>query len=141
VATPRQFGVLLTLHQQGTLTLTDLARHIRVDQSTLGEMIYRMAVRSLIIKRDNGEDRRSAEVLLAPAGRKVLLRIVAGAAQTIAVGPRNPNSGLPVLIATYDDVPYRPTCSLIHRPVGSSMPAGLEPHMHKLDGSKPNCRG
>jgi DNA-binding MarR family transcriptional regulator len=79
--TPRQFGVLLTLHQQGTLTLTDLARHIRVDRSTLGEMINRMAVRSLITKRDNGLDRRSAEVLLAPAGRKVLLRIVAGAAQ------------------------------------------------------------
>jgi DNA-binding MarR family transcriptional regulator len=79
--TPRQFGVLLTLHQQGTLTLTDLARHIRVDRSTLGEMINRMAVRSLITKRDNGQDRRSAEVLLAPAGRKVLLRIVAGAAQ------------------------------------------------------------
>ena len=79
--TPRQFGVLLTLHQQGTLTLTDLARHIRVDRSTLGEMINRMAVRSLITKRDNGQDRRSAEVLLAPAGRKALLRIVAGAAQ------------------------------------------------------------
>jgi DNA-binding MarR family transcriptional regulator len=79
--TPRQFGVLLTLHQQGTLTLTDLARHIRVDRSTLGEMINRMAVRSLITKRDNGQDRRSAEVLLAPAGRKVLLSIVAGAAQ------------------------------------------------------------
>jgi DNA-binding MarR family transcriptional regulator len=44
-------------------------------------MINRMAVRSLITKRDNGQDRRSAEVLLAPAGRKVLLRIVAGAAQ------------------------------------------------------------
>src|SRR4051794_40667345 len=25
--TPRQFGVLLTLHQQGTLTLTELAGH------------------------------------------------------------------------------------------------------------------
>jgi DNA-binding MarR family transcriptional regulator len=41
--TPRQFGVLLTLHQQGTLTLTELAGHIRVDRSTLGEMINRMA--------------------------------------------------------------------------------------------------
>jgi DNA-binding MarR family transcriptional regulator len=79
--TPRQFGVLLTLHQQGTLTLTDLARHIQVDRSTLGEMINRMAVRSLITKRDNGQDRRSAEVLLASAGRKALFRIVTGAAQ------------------------------------------------------------
>jgi DNA-binding MarR family transcriptional regulator len=79
--TPRQFGVLLTLHQQGTLTLTELARQIRVDRSTLGEMINRMAERSLITKRNNGNDRRSAEVLLTPAGRNVLLEIVAGAAQ------------------------------------------------------------
>ncbi|HXQ03518.1 MAG TPA: MarR family transcriptional regulator [Bradyrhizobium sp.] len=79
--TPRQFGVLLTLHQQGTLTLTELAGHIRVDRSTLGEMINRMAERSLITKRNNGNDRRSAEVLLAPAGKMVLLEIVAGAAE------------------------------------------------------------
>jgi len=78
--TPRQFGVLLTLYQQGTLTLTELAGHIRVDRSTLGEMVNRMAERSLITKRHNGSDRRSAEVLLAPAGRSVLLTIVAGAA-------------------------------------------------------------
>src|SRR5258705_4729318 len=72
--TPRQFGVLLTLYQQGTLTLTDLANQIRVDRSTLGEMINRMAKRSLISKRNNGNDGRSAEVLLAPAGKTVLLK-------------------------------------------------------------------
>lgn len=79
--TPRQFGVLLTLYQQGTLTLTELAKHIRVDRSTLGEMINRMAKRSLISKRNNGNDGRSAEVLLAPAGRAVLLKLVTGAAE------------------------------------------------------------
>src|SRR5271170_6778381 len=56
--TPRQFGVLLTLYQQGTLTLTEQAKHIRVDRSTLGEMVNRMAERSLISKRNNGSDRR-----------------------------------------------------------------------------------
>jgi DNA-binding MarR family transcriptional regulator len=79
--TPRQFGVLLTLYQQGTLTLTELAGYIRVDRSTLGEMINRMAERSLVTKRNNGSDRRSAEVLLAPAGKTVLLAVVSGAAQ------------------------------------------------------------
>ena len=87
--TPRQFGVLLTLYQQGTLTLTELAKYIRVDRSTLGEMVSRMAERSLISKRDNGNDRRSAEVLLAPAGENALLKIVAGAAalQTALLAP------------------------------------------------------
>jgi DNA-binding MarR family transcriptional regulator len=79
--TPRQFGVLLTLYQRGTLTLTELANHVRVDRSTLGEMINRMAKRALITKRDNDNDRRSAEVLLAPAGEAVLLKLVAGAAR------------------------------------------------------------
>src|SRR5882762_2212994 len=87
--TPRQFGVLLTLHQQGTLTLTELAQQIRVDRSTLGEMIKRMVKRSLISKRDNGNDRRSAEVQLAPAGKVVLLKLVTGAAelQTALLAP------------------------------------------------------
>jgi DNA-binding MarR family transcriptional regulator len=79
--TPRQFGVLLTLYQQGTLTLTELAGYLRVDRSTLGEMINRMAERSLITKRNHGSDRRSAEVLLAPTGKRVLFGIVAGAGQ------------------------------------------------------------
>jgi DNA-binding MarR family transcriptional regulator len=79
--TPRQFGVLLTLHQQGPLTLTQLANHIRVDRSTLGEMINRMAKRLLVAKRNNGDDGRSAEVSLAPAGKAVMLKVVRGAAQ------------------------------------------------------------
>jgi DNA-binding MarR family transcriptional regulator len=87
--TPRQFGVLLTLHQQGKLTLTELANHICVDRSTLGEMINRMTKRALITKRNNGNDGRSAEVLLAPAGKAVLLKVVAGAArlQTALLAP------------------------------------------------------
>jgi DNA-binding MarR family transcriptional regulator len=91
--TPRQFGVLLTLHQQGKLTLTELANHIRVDRSTLGEMINRMAKRALITKRNNGNDGRSAEVLLAPAGKAVLLKVVAGAArlQTALLAPLAPD--------------------------------------------------
>ena len=79
--TPRQFGVLLTLYQQSSLTLTELASHIRVDRSTLGEMINRMAERSLVRKRSNGSDRRSAKVSLAPAGEIALLSIVTGAAR------------------------------------------------------------
>ena len=79
------FGATTTIH----VTLTELARHIRVDRSTLGEMINRMAERSLISKRNNDNDRRSAEVLLAPAGEKALLKVVAGAAelQTALLAP------------------------------------------------------
>ncbi|MEH2492764.1 MarR family winged helix-turn-helix transcriptional regulator [Bradyrhizobium sp. AZCC 2230] len=87
--TPRQFGVLLTLHQCGTLTLTDLARHIRVDRSTLGEMIGRMEERSLITKGINENDRRSAEVSLALSGKNALLELVSGVSQlqTVLLAP------------------------------------------------------
>jgi len=87
--TPRQFGALLTLYQCGTLTLTRLAGHIRVDRSTLGEMISRMEERSLITKRINENDRRSAEVSLAPFGKHALLQLVSGVSQlqTVLLAP------------------------------------------------------
>jgi len=90
--TPRQFGVLLTLYQCGTLTLTKLAGHIRVDRSTLGEMISRMEERSLITKRINENDRRSAEVSLAPFGKHALLELVSGVSQlqTVLLAPLAP---------------------------------------------------
>jgi DNA-binding MarR family transcriptional regulator len=76
--TPRQFGVLLTLHQRGTMTLTDLAERICVDRSTLSEMIARMALKKVVTKSVNGADARSATVSLAPAGKTVLLEIILG---------------------------------------------------------------
>ncbi len=79
--TPRQFGAMLTLYQGGTMTLTELANRIRVDRSTLGEMVNRMADRGLIRKVLNDADRRSATVTLAKPGEQALLRLVAGAAQ------------------------------------------------------------
>jgi len=90
--TPRQFGVLLTLYQCGTLTLTELAGHIRVDRSTLGEMISRMGERSLITKRIKENDRRSAEVSLAPFGKHALLELVSGVSQlqTVLLAPLAP---------------------------------------------------
>ena len=66
--TPRQFGALLTLYQRGTMTLTELATQIRVDRSTLGEMINRMVERGLIRKQSNDADRRSATITLAKSG-------------------------------------------------------------------------
>ena len=81
--------MLLTLYQCGTLTLTELAGHIRVDRSTLGEMISRMGERSLITKRINENDRRSAEVSLAPFGKHALLQLVSGVSQlqTVLLAP------------------------------------------------------
>lgn len=78
--TPQQFGVLLTLHQRGPLTLTDLAAAVHLDRSTLGEMTRRMTARGLLQRRDNAHDRRSTLVSNTEAGTAVLKRLVEGAA-------------------------------------------------------------
>jgi len=77
--TPRQFGILLTLNQRETLTLTELARHVSMDRSTLSEMIARMTKRKLISKTENGADARSAKVAITAEGKAVLLKLVEGA--------------------------------------------------------------
>lgn len=79
--TPRQFGVLLTLHQRGQLTLTELAATIRVDRSTLGEMVRRMGERALVSRSGNEEDRRSAKLAITPLGTETLLGLAQGAAE------------------------------------------------------------
>jgi DNA-binding MarR family transcriptional regulator len=77
--TPRQFGILLTLNQRETLTLTELARHVSMDRSTLSEVIARMTKRKLISKTENGADARSAKVAITAEGKAVLLKLVEGA--------------------------------------------------------------
>src|ERR1700689_2355367 len=51
--TPRQFGVLIALYQQGPLTPSVLAERISCDRNTLSEMLKRMAARKLISKKNN----------------------------------------------------------------------------------------
>lgn len=87
--TPQQFGVLLTLHQRGPLTLTELAAAVHLDRSTLGEMTRRMAQRGLLRRRSNGADRRSTKVSNTDAGTQALKRLITGAAalQAELLGP------------------------------------------------------
>jgi DNA-binding MarR family transcriptional regulator len=70
---------LLTLNQRETLTLTELARHVSMDRSTLSEVITRMTKRKLISKTENGADARSAKVAITAEGKAVLLKLVEGA--------------------------------------------------------------
>jgi DNA-binding MarR family transcriptional regulator len=74
--TPRQFGVLLTLFQQGRMTQTELSSRVHIDRSTLGEMIQRMVERGLVRRRIPDNDRRTAELWIGPAGKQALLAIV-----------------------------------------------------------------
>jgi len=79
--TPRQFGAMLTLYQRGAMTLTELASHLRIDRSTLGEMVNRMSDKGLVRKESNDADRRSATVSIAKGGEQALMKLVSSAAQ------------------------------------------------------------
>src|SRR5258708_27578285 len=74
-------SIMLTLHQQGTVTLTELSRYIRIDRSTLGEMISRMEQRSLDMRQSNGNHRRSANMSLTPSRPDARVPLVSGVAQ------------------------------------------------------------
>ncbi len=79
--TPRQFGVLIALYQQGPLTPSVLAEHISCDRNTLSEMLKRMTARKLIAKKSNSEDRRSIQVQITAKGEQALLGVVPAAAE------------------------------------------------------------
>jgi MarR family transcriptional regulator, temperature-dependent positive regulator of motility len=79
--TPRQFGVLMALYQQGPLTPSVLAERMSSDRNTLSEMLKRMKARKLISKRENAEDRRSIQVQITAKGEAALLKVVPAAAK------------------------------------------------------------
>jgi DNA-binding MarR family transcriptional regulator len=79
--TPRQFGVLMALYQNGPLTPSILAERISCDRNTLSEMLKRMLERKLIVRKANSEDRRSFQVQIAGKGVRALLAVVPAAAE------------------------------------------------------------
>lgn len=79
--TPRQFGVLMALYQDGALTPSVLAERISSDRNTLSEMLKRMTSRKLISKKDNAEDRRSIQVQITAKGEAALLKVIPAAAK------------------------------------------------------------
>src|SRR6516225_4329196 len=87
--TPRQFGVLMALYQQGPLIPSVLADRISSDRNTLSEMLKRMTARKLISKKNNAEDRRSIQVQITAKGEAVLFSLVPVAAtlQSLMLAP------------------------------------------------------
>jgi DNA-binding MarR family transcriptional regulator len=79
--TPRQFGVLMALLQQGPMTASDLAERISCDRNTLSEMLKRMTARRLISKKSHPDDRRSIQVQITAKGTSALMAVVPAAAR------------------------------------------------------------
>lgn len=78
---PRQFGVLMALLQQGPMTPSALAERISCDRNTISEMLKRMTARRLISKKSHPGDRRSIEVQITAKGTNALMAVVPAAAR------------------------------------------------------------
>lgn len=91
--TPRQFGVLMALLQEGPMTAAALADRISCDRNTLSEMLKRMAERRLISKKNHPDDRRSIQVQISAKGKNSLMAVVPAAArlQELMLAPLSPD--------------------------------------------------
>lgn len=79
--TPRQFAILLSVHQNPGLAQTDLVRLTGIDRSTLTEILRRMAGRGWLSRDRRPADRRANALHLLPAGEAVLRAAFAPAAR------------------------------------------------------------
>ncbi len=68
-----QWVVLRTLYDCSGATLNDAAERVGVDKSTLSRMVERLVQRGLV-DRSEGHDRRSVELTLTAAGKKLVLQ-------------------------------------------------------------------
>jgi DNA-binding MarR family transcriptional regulator len=74
--TPRQFAVLLSLRNSGPMTQAALSSTIRMDRSTINEMVPRMIERDLISKSNAPDDKRAIHLALTAHGLKTLKELL-----------------------------------------------------------------
>jgi DNA-binding MarR family transcriptional regulator len=74
--TPRQFSVLLTLRNSGPMTLAALSSTIRMDRSTINEMVPRMIERDLVSKSNAPDDKRAIHLSITSHGLETLKELL-----------------------------------------------------------------
>lgn len=82
--TPRQFAILLSVHQNPGINQTDLVRFSGIDRSTLTEMLRRMIARGLVRRERSGDDRRVNALRVTEAGAAMLRRAMPAMARAQA---------------------------------------------------------
>lgn len=70
--TPQQFHFLLVLAERGPLSISALRQVLEGAQSSISEMVGRLARLGYVVKRRDPEDRRSVKVAITASARAVL---------------------------------------------------------------------
>lgn len=74
--TAGQFVVLCAIQEQGSCSLSEIARATAIDQATVRGIIERLKSRELIVVSHDARDRRKVVVLLSPAGQTLIDEVV-----------------------------------------------------------------
>lgn len=80
--TPTQWAVLMTLHEEGTLSQVRLGRLTFIDPATTQGVIMRLIERKLVERRTDPRDRRRKSVWLTPAGEALVVDLLPKVAET-----------------------------------------------------------
>ncbi|EEF58322.1 MarR family winged helix-turn-helix transcriptional regulator [Pedosphaera parvula] len=74
---PSQFNILNLLHDQPQgCTQIELSRQLIMHRSNMTGLIDRLESRGLVRRAENSQDRRAFNVVLTPAGSKLILQIL-----------------------------------------------------------------
>jgi DNA-binding MarR family transcriptional regulator len=74
--TPLQFAALVKLRDLGEVSQNQLGRLTAMDAATMQGVIKRLAVRNLILRRPDPDDRRRLILSLSGAGREMIERVL-----------------------------------------------------------------
>lgn len=75
--TPRQFAVLVTIHQNPGLSQTALVGRTGIDRSTIADMINRLVGRGLVRRTRTSRDQRTNALHITEDGLRLIARAVA----------------------------------------------------------------
>lgn len=79
--TPHQHAVLLSLHEEGRLTLVELAQRTLVDPRNMGPVLTPLEERGLLTRERDPQDARRRPLTLSASGRGLAAELAAATAQ------------------------------------------------------------
>ena len=70
-----QFGMLIILDSQGSMTQGELAEFMSMDKATMVRMIDGLQAKKFLTRVPSKQDRRSNRLAITPSGRSVLVKL------------------------------------------------------------------
>lgn len=76
---PRVLGILLAIHDHSGITQTEAGRRLRIDRTTISQLVNELVERKLVKRVVAADDRRNQQLTLTAQGARTLHRAAAAA--------------------------------------------------------------